>query len=156
MALTKEKREQRRIELAVKNTFIVDAFRIVMDSYVNTLGDARCGMSFKVTVRNNNHYLVFEDFGQRFAINIYTNGNVEIRMRERNHCVYKEMLFEYTKDINDQADFLNLLKQEWAPKLIEIALERVSSYADFMDILFEGVGVFDAYNYFEFERYLRV
>ena len=152
MGLSKEKREIRRMEQAVKTTFIVDTFKIFMDAYQKTLGDSRYGLSLKITVRNNNHYLVFEDFGQRFAINVYTNGNVEIRMRERNHCVYREQLFAYTPDIEEQGEFQRYLEDGLAVKIVEVALERIASYGEFMDILFEGVRFVEAYDYFRFEK----
>lgn len=152
MALSREKREIRRMEQVVKTSFIVDTFKIFMDAYQKPLGNSRYGLSLKITVRNNNHYLVFEDFGLHFAINVYTNGNVETRMRERNHCVYREQLFEYTPDIEEQGEFQRYLEDDLAEKIVKVALERIASYGEFMDILFEKVRFSEAYDYFRFER----
>ncbi len=80
MGLSNEKREIRRMEQAIKTTFIVDTFKIFMDAY------------------------------QRY------------------------------------------LEDGLAEKIVEVALERIASYGEFMDILFEGVRFVEAYDYFRLEN----
>ena len=127
------KAEQRRQEVLAKRVFIGEVFKDFIESYLRMLNYDRAGMPMTITVKNDNHYIVFEEFGKCFKICIYTNGNVEIRVK---HAVieneYREQLFEYSADIDVQAEFLFKIENGFADMIIATALEKIVPYKAFI------------------------
>ncbi len=52
----------------------------------------------------------------------------------------------------EQGEFQRYLEDGLAEKIVEVASERIASYGEFMDILFEGGRFVEAYDYFRFEN----
>ena len=134
------KAEQKRQEVLAKRVFIGEVFKDFIESYLRMLNYDRAGMPMTVTVKNDNHYIVFEDFGKCFKICIYTNGNVEIRIRDAAFDEeFREQLFEYSPDVEIQADFLAKIENGFADIIIGMALGKVISYEDFIIASLSGL-----------------
>ena len=146
------KAEQKRMELATRHTFIVDAFDIFMKTYPKVLGDSRNSSKMTITVNNYNHYIRFSAHCQGFAICIYTSGDIDVHMKEFCHGEYTERIFEYSPDKNVQAKFLDYLEETLAPIILEVALEEVAPYHYFMDLLYGENHFLEAYDFFKKEN----
>lgn len=142
------KAEQRRQEVLAKRVFIGEVFKDFIEAYLRMLNHDRTGMPMTVIVRNDNHYIVFEEFGKCFKICIYTNGNVEIRVK---HAAieneYREQMFEYSPDVDVQAEFLYNVENGFADIVIALALEKVLPYKKFIIAARGGLLLADAYDY---------
>ncbi len=142
------KAEQKRQEVLAKRVFIGEVFKDFIESYLRMLNYDRAGMPMTVTVKNDNHYIVFQDFGKCFKICIYTNGNVEIRIRDAAFDEeFREQLFEYSPDVEVQADFLAKIENGFADIIIGMALGKVISYEEFIIASAGGLTFAAAYDY---------
>lgn len=142
------KAEQKRQEVLAKRVFIGEVFKDFIESYLRMLNYDRAGMPMTVTVKNDNHYIVFEDFGKCFKICIYTNGNVEIRVKYAAiENEFREQLFEYSTDIDVQAEFLSKIENGFADMIIATALEKILPYKEFIIASRGGFSLAAAYDY---------
>lgn len=131
------KAELKKLEVENKRCFIAEVFKDFIESYLRVLNYSRFAMQLTVVVKNDNHYLTFQEFGKCFTICIYTNGNVEIKMKASGSGEYKEQLFEYSPSKTQQMNFLSKLESGLCDIILETALEKFMPYEVF---LLEGKG----------------
>ncbi|SDB06987.1 hypothetical protein SAMN02910298_00214 [Pseudobutyrivibrio sp. YE44] len=127
------KTEMKRIMVQQKRVFIRDVFKEFMIAYTEALSCARDSMTMTVTVKNDNHYITFEEFGKHFKLCIFTNGNVVLRMKEHNEDEYEYYFFEFVSDVKKQHEFVEHLRHGLARKVMNVALQTDFSYKLFME-----------------------
>ena len=133
----------KRQEVIKKRIFLGLVFQDFMEAYLRQLNFERSALTLTVTIKNDNHYLVFNGFGKQLVVCIYVNGNVEVKVRECNRQEYREQLFEYSNDEDEQAEFLCRLEAGIADAVMDVALERSMSYGSFIDEAKRGISFED-------------
>lgn len=135
----------------MKSELVAEAFIILMEAYIRSLGKRPLGQKITITMKSYNRYIKFQGFRESFDICLYKSGDIDIKMDESCHDKYIERIFEYTDNRSEQNAFLDKLRNGLADEIMEVATYKLINYHAFMDMLHGEWRFADAYKYFKNE-----
>lgn len=127
------KAELKKKETQEKLSFFAKAYGVVLSSIAEQTEDVRSKVEIRIIQQNFNRYIRFHRYGQDMAIKIFRDGKVVLELKEALHSDHEEQLFDYSVEAEDQAAFLDRLKDmlSW---LIRVYLGMdVLDYHSYMD-----------------------
>ena len=146
----RKKRSPEEIPL-MKSELVADAFTILMEAYIRSLGRCSSSQRVTITIKSYNRYIKFSGYREYFDICLYKSGAIDIKLRESCHADYLERIYSYTDDRSEQNAFLDRLRNGLADEIIEVATCSLIDYHTFMDMLHGDWHFADSYNYFKNE-----
>lgn len=105
------KAELKRLETEKKHDFIARAYAIVLSCIPEQTVMLRNSVQIRLTHQSYNRYIRFHKYDKDMNIQIFGDGNVVIVLNTISHNEYKEQLFEYSGEEEQQETFLAELKE---------------------------------------------
>lgn len=105
------KAEQKKIETEKKHAFIARAYATVLSCIPEQTVMLRKNVQIRLTHQSYNRYICFHKYDKDMNIQIFGDGNVGIVLNSISHNEYKEQLFEYSSEDEQQETFLVELKE---------------------------------------------
>ena len=146
----RKKRSSEEIPL-MKSELVAEAFTILMEAYIRSLGRCSSGQRVTITIKSYNRYIKFSGYREYFDICLYKSGDIDIKLRESCHADYLERIYNFTDNRSEQNAFLDRLRNGLADEIIEVATCSLIDYHTFMDMLHGEWRFADAHNYFKNE-----
>lgn len=145
------KTELKKLEVAIRHSFLDKALTIVMNNILEITKETRCSMDVKITTKNYHRYIGFHRYGQDIKFKIYGDGNITVVLDEFCHEKHEEVVFEYSQDEEVQNEFLDKFTKMVA-RLINIFIGKEKldfhSYMDFVSLSENMTDAFDKMNEF--------
>lgn len=119
------KAELKQLETEKKHAFIARAYATVLSCIPEQTVMLRKNVQIRLTHQSYNRYIRFHKYDKDMNIQIFGDGNVVIVLNSISHNEYKEQLFEYSSEDEQQKIFLVELK-ELISRLLPLFMDQDS------------------------------
>lgn len=127
---------KKRSEEETIKKYIDSAYEVILNCILDIVkGDIK-SLDIKVKYKMMSRRIHLHMNGRDLILLITKEGHIDLELKEASHEIHKERLYEYSEDLYNQNDFLDLF-EEYLTDLIEVFLDKDEyNFHTFMDQFF--------------------